>query len=92
MATDNNPTHINLVSEGIHLDNIQKHREVRRTIEDICSSWGYRPVETPLLDEYDLYRNHLGSQLLSDSYRLIDRNGKVLLLRSDNTLFLISFA
>ncbi|THB62797.1 MAG: ATP phosphoribosyltransferase regulatory subunit [Spirochaetaceae bacterium] len=78
------------MTEGMHLEQIQRHRQVRRAIEDISFSWGYRPIETPLLDEYDIYREHMEQLLLQESYRMIDRNGKVMLLRSDNTLFLAS--
>ena len=77
-----------IITEGMHLDSVQRHRHVRRAIEDLCFSWGYRPVETPLLDEFSLYDQHMSTQLLHDSYRLIDRSGKVMLLRSDITLFL----
>ncbi|AFG38265.1 ATP phosphoribosyltransferase regulatory subunit [Spirochaeta africana] len=80
--------HKPFITEGMHLEHVQRHRRVRRGIEDLLLSWGYRPVETPLLDDYDSYRNHLSAQLESDSYRLIDRSGTVMLLRSDITLFL----
>ncbi|MFW5800511.1 MAG: ATP phosphoribosyltransferase regulatory subunit [Spirochaeta sp.] len=76
------------ITEAMHLEHVQRHRQVRRVIEDLCFLWGYQPVETPLLDEYDRYRDHISTQLEHDSYRLIDRTGKIMLLRSDITLFL----
>lgn len=76
------------ITEGMRLEQVQRHRQIRRTIEDLFLDQHYRPVETPLLDSFDTYQAHMSPQLLSDSYRLIDRNGNVMLLRSDVTLFL----
>ncbi|GAB6091139.1 ATP phosphoribosyltransferase [Spirochaeta dissipatitropha] len=76
------------ITEGMRLEQVQRHRQIRRNIEDLFLDQNYRPVETPLLDNFDTYQAHMSPQLLSDSYRLIDRNGNVMLLRSDVTLFL----
>jgi ATP phosphoribosyltransferase regulatory subunit len=86
----NPPTAGPLITEGMHLESVQRHRHIQRFIEDSMFSWGYRGVQTPLLDDYETYRDHIEPQLLNESYRLIDRSGKIMLLRSDSTLFLTS--
>ena len=63
-------------------------RRIIRTAEDLFESWGYRPTRLPILDFYDSYSNVLDERGHDQLYRLIDRDGALLLLRSDSTLFL----
>jgi ATP phosphoribosyltransferase regulatory subunit len=74
-------------TEAFFLGEAYRHRQLLRRFEDICSTWGYLPVQTPVFDFQDLYAelSDLGSDA---SYRLVDRDGDVLVLRSDITLFL----
>lgn len=64
------------------------HRKVVGEIEDLLLSWGYLPMETPIVDFFDLYGNLMDERSVDYSYRLIDRDGELLLLRSDITLFM----
>ncbi len=75
-------------TESFHLGEALRHRERLRRLEDLYSSWGYLPVETPVFDFYDVYAPLMRSKAVGDVYRLIDREGELLLLRSDATLFL----
>ncbi|MCF6335640.1 MAG: ATP phosphoribosyltransferase regulatory subunit, partial [Spirochaetales bacterium] len=52
----------------------------------LLTSWGYLPVETPVFDFFDIYQEFIPVE--KDIYRLIDREGDLLMLRSDITLFL----
>ncbi len=74
-------------TEGVHLEEAYRHRQIHTEIFRLFTLWGYLPVETPVFDFYDIYRPLLHGNSNS-IYRLIDREGDLLLLRSDITLFL----
>lgn len=75
-------------TEAFYLDEAYSHRQLIRQFEDICTKWAYLPVQTPVFDFFDAYRGLVRSGRESNVYRLIDRDGDLLLLRSDITLFL----
>ena len=79
--------HIPQGTEAFYLEEAYAHRELLRRFEDLCSLWGYLPVQTPVFDFHDLYRG-LDDESAPTTYRLIDRDGDILVLRSDITLFL----
>jgi ATP phosphoribosyltransferase regulatory subunit len=74
-------------TEAFYLEEAYVHRKLLRQYEDICGSWGYLPMQTPVFDFHDLYRG-LDDEVAKSSYRLVDRDGEILVLRSDITLFL----
>ena len=75
-------------TEGLYLEEAFRHRELIRHLENLFSGWGYLPVQTPVFDFFDTYRPLLDSGTVDKIYRLIDREGDLLMLRSDVTLFL----
>ena len=75
-------------TESFHLSEALRHRRRLRRLEDLYSSWGYLPVETPVFDFYDVYAPLMQAKAVGEVYRLIDREGELLMLRSDATLFL----
>lgn len=75
-------------TESFHLDEAYRHRRIMARLEEITAGWGYLPVETPVFDFYDTYRPLLNRRAQEKIYRLIDREGDLLMLRSDITLFL----
>ncbi len=75
-------------TESIYLEETYRHRKILRHMEDLTERWGYMPVQTPVFDFYDNYRTLLDSKLEDQTYKLIDREGDLLMLRSDITLFL----
>ncbi|MBN2509541.1 MAG: ATP phosphoribosyltransferase regulatory subunit [Spirochaetales bacterium] len=75
-------------AEGIYLEEALKHKMVIRRIEDLYVRWGYLPIETPVFDFFDTYRPYIPADQLDKIYRLMDREGDLLMLRSDVTLFL----
>ncbi len=75
-------------TESIHLEEALRHRNLTASLEKVLSSWGYLPVQTPVFDFFDAYSSLLKGDDLSRIYRLIDREGDLLMLRSDITLFL----
>jgi ATP phosphoribosyltransferase regulatory subunit len=75
-------------TEGLYLEEAFRHRKITKHIEKIFTLWGYLPVETPVFDFFDTYSHLLDKNRAEQTYRLIDREGELLMLRSDITLFL----
>lgn len=75
-------------TEGFYLEEAFRHRRIVSHLDSLFESWGYLPVYTPVFDFFDIYRSLLGDEAIETVYRLIDRDGDLLLLRSDITLFL----
>ncbi|MFW6289084.1 MAG: ATP phosphoribosyltransferase regulatory subunit [Spirochaetota bacterium] len=80
--------HLPQGSEAFYLDEAYVHRRLVRAFEDRCELWAYLPVQTPVYDFHELYRGLLDRSRESTTYRLVDRAGDLLVLRSDITLFL----
>ncbi len=75
-------------TEGFFLEEAYRHRQLLRMTESHFESWGYLPVLTPVFDYFDTYRPLLTAAQEEHSYRFPDRDGELLMLRSDITLFL----
>ena len=75
-------------TEGLYLEEAFRHRKITKHIDKIFTLWGYLPVETPVFDFFDTYSHLLDKNRAEQTYRLIDREGELLMLRSDITLFL----
>lgn len=64
---------------------------LRNTIErKLCSyfeCWDYKPVEPPMIDYFDMYTPFLTERQQKGSIRFVDRDGNLVLLRNDITLF-----
>jgi len=75
-------------TESFFLEEAYRHRQLLRMTEDHFASWGYLPVLTPVFDYYETYRPLLDHSQVERSYRFPDREGELLMLRSDITLFL----
>lgn len=74
-------------AERLVLDDAFRRQVLTHRVQNLFTSWGYQPVQTPVFDYYDLYAPFLGSKA-DTVYRLVDREGDLLVLRSDITLFL----
>lgn len=77
-----------LGTETMQLHEAARHRRITRILEDRFEGWGYTPVETPLVDYVEIYRPLLSEASMRDTYRTVDRQGEILAVRSDITLFL----
>jgi ATP phosphoribosyltransferase regulatory subunit len=73
-------------TETIYIDDAFRHRQADQELGNLFTSWGYLPVETPVFVFFDIYQDFIPEE--KDIYRLIDREGDLLMLRSDITLFL----
>ena len=75
-------------TESLILEEAARHRVVIRRIEELFERWGYLPAQTPMVDFAELYQPLLPEENFRQAYRLIDREGELLMLRADITLFL----
>ncbi len=75
-------------TEAFYLEEARRHHTLRDRLAERFRLWGYLPVQTPVMDFYDVYRELLGDRDARGVYRLVDREGDLLMLRSDVTLFL----
>ncbi len=55
-------------------------------LSDVASSWGYRPVQTPVVEQYALLEAAAGGSLEGTAFRLLDVDGTLLALRPEMTL------
>ncbi|NCN06112.1 MAG: ATP phosphoribosyltransferase regulatory subunit [Spirochaetales bacterium] len=76
-------------SEGIVLQDGELHRFLVSKLDTLFHSWGYTPVHTPMADYADDYAETVGVSVPPYTYRFVDREGQILSLRSDITLFLV---
>ena len=72
---------------GLSFGRAASRRRLRERLLDLFALWGYRLVETPVFDYFEAFRPVLDPEMLERVYRLIDRDGELLLVRSDVTLF-----
>ena len=61
---------------------------IKRTCEEIFEAYGCKPLETPILNMYDLmaYKYGGGSEILKEMYTLQDQGNRELALRYDLTV------
>ncbi len=75
-------------AESFYLEDAYRHRRIMERIERVFELWGYLPIQTPVFDFFGVYEGLIPSHDARSIYRLIDREGDLLMLRYDNTLFL----
>ncbi|POR03990.1 hypothetical protein AU468_04815 [Alkalispirochaeta sphaeroplastigenens] len=75
-------------TETLQLQEAARHRRITRVLEDQFELWGYTPAETPLVDYFDVYQPLLTPEGVRSTYRAMDRQGEILSVRADTTLFL----
>lgn len=72
---------------GLPFGRATARRRLREGLLDLFALWGFRLVETPVFDYFEAFRPVLDPEMLERVYRLVDRDGELLLVRSDVTLF-----
>ncbi len=70
---------------GLAFEDAIRRLELRNRLAALFERWGYLPAATPIVDFYDVYREWVNPQHV---YRFTDREGDLVVLRSDATLFL----
>ena len=76
-------------SAGLFLKEAIWHQAVIDTTQQLYKRWGYTMVHTPMVDFFDAH-SHLFTDAEEERlYRFIGRDGEILMLRSDITVFLL---
>lgn len=75
-------------TEGLYLEDAWRHRNTVARLSAILEAWGYFPVHSPMIDYHDAFSGLISSDMAREIYRLIDREGELIAIRSDATLFL----
>ncbi len=75
-------------TEGLYLEDAWRHRNTAARLGALLEGWGYLPVNSPMIDYHDAFAGLVSSDLAREIYRLIDREGELIAIRSDATLFL----
>ena len=70
----------------ILFEECRRKDDLREKITAVYRSYGYRPVETPLIEFYSSYQNTFTSLKEEALYKFVDESGQLLALRTDMTL------
>ena len=74
---------------GMHdtlMEDCLKKQELKDRIEAVYASYGYRPIDTPLIEFYSTYASVFPSLKEEELYKFVDQDGMLLALRTDMTL------
>ncbi|NLK50955.1 MAG: ATP phosphoribosyltransferase regulatory subunit [Syntrophomonadaceae bacterium] len=63
----------------------RRRRELEADLAKTFQRWNYQEVVTPTLEYYETLAVDLGEEVESELYRLLDRDGRLLVLRPDMT-------
>lgn len=72
--------------DDIHSGEYELKEELTGDIRSIFKSYGYRPVGTPAFEYYDLYAGIEGTLDVREMFKIIDSDGRILVLRPDATI------
>lgn len=64
---------------------VSLRRQVTTQAMQVFSGWGYREIQVPLLERFDSIKSGLDEDQVSRSFRFVDRNGNLMVLRPDIT-------
>jgi ATP phosphoribosyltransferase regulatory subunit len=67
-------------------DDCEKKRQIEQMLRDYFTVNGYREIETPGMEFYDVYSAGDGFAPAEEMFKLFDREGRILSLRYDGTI------
>ncbi|WP_088051124.1 ATP phosphoribosyltransferase regulatory subunit [Virgibacillus dakarensis] len=73
-------------SNTLSLDDYQKKEYLLAKMKDRFATYGYRQIQTPAFEPYDLYQTNTGMIHPEKMVKVIDPAGKVFVLRPDVTI------
>jgi ATP phosphoribosyltransferase len=79
----------NFIPEGVEDINYTQFSEMERlkgVVSDVFKTAGYNQIQTPTFEYYDLFTGIDVSMDKDQMYKIIDSNGKILVLRPDATI------
>ena len=65
--------------------------DVRESLAETYSLFGYRGVDVPILEHTELYRRKAGANIMSQVYSFTDRGGRSVCLRPEFTASIVRF-
>lgn len=69
----------------IYNDECEKKRYILDRMRQVIQSYGYRFIETPTFEFFDIFGQEVGTTPSKDLYKFFDREGNTLVLRPDMT-------
>ena len=69
----------------IYGDECERKQIVEQKLHAVLSSYGYRDIETPTFEFFDVFGSDVGTIPSRDLYKFFDREGNTLVLRPDFT-------
>ncbi len=76
-------------STGLFLEEAAAHQAAIDATNRLFARWGYTMVHTPMVDFFEAHSHMISDDEQQRLYRMIGRDGEVLMLRSDITVFLL---
>lgn len=64
---------------------VSLRRQVTSQAMQVFSGWGYREIQIPLIEQFDSIKSGLDEEQVSRSFRFVDRDGNLMVLRPDIT-------
>lgn len=58
---------------------------IQRKLNSVLHLYGYKDIQTPTFEYYDVFRKEIGSTSTQELYKFFDREGNILALRPDIT-------
>lgn len=74
-------------SKPLYMEEAYFRNAIEKKLCSYFDRWGYLPIETPMIDYFDIYTSFLTERQKKGSIRFVDRDGNLVLLRNDITLF-----
>lgn len=69
----------------IYGDECGRKKILEKRLHQVLASYGYRDIETPTFEFFDVFGNEVGTIPSKDLYKFFDREGHTLVLRPDFT-------
>ena len=69
----------------IYNDECEKKHYILDRMRQVIQSYGYRFIETPTFEFFDIFGQEVGTTPSKDLYKFFDREGNTLVLRPDMT-------
>ncbi|MCG8572505.1 MAG: ATP phosphoribosyltransferase regulatory subunit [Spirochaetes bacterium] len=66
-------------------------KKIEKKLSQFFEQWNFFPLEPPIIDYFDAYASFLSDEQKRGSIRFINRDGSLVLLRNDLTLFTAKF-
>ena len=69
----------------IYGDECERKQTLEQKLHQVLASYGYRDIETPTFEFFDVFSREVGTIPSKDLYKFFDREGNTLVLRPDFT-------